>query len=304
MVSGDYKLENDGTCQAFEPVPCQTFVTESTFGLPIYHWRPQADVFGEIHDWWRENQARTRTSVVFCYALGKAQRLLHGLSADCGPIILHGTIERYLPAYRAAGVVFPQTTMADSETVKLAAGRSLVLAPVSAMNSPWLRRFGDISTGFASGWMQIRGTRRRRSLDRGFVLSDHADWQGILSTIEMTGAETVWVTHGYTHPLARWLRERGQKAEALETVWKNCRRKRLCRRRAGPHETLHGIILRTGPHHPHQRKGGGPQALFFPGASGGRGLGVAISLRTKLRRVVSTKRLSQWLAAKSDCRSG
>ena len=217
VVSGDYKLENDGTCQPFEPVPCQTFVTESTFGLPIYHWRPQADVFGEIHDWWRENQARTRTSVVFCYALGKAQRLLHGLSADCGPIILHGTIERYLPAYRAAGVVFPQTTMADSETVKLAAGRSLVLAPVSAMNSPWLRRFGDISTGFASGWMQIRGTRRRRSLDRGFVLSDHADWQGILSTIEMTGAETVWVTHGYTHPLARWLRERGQKAEALET---------------------------------------------------------------------------------------
>jgi putative mRNA 3-end processing factor len=217
VVSGDYKLENDGTCQPFEPVRCQTFVTESTFGLPIYHWRPQAEILAEIHGWWRENQARGRTSVVFCYALGKAQRLLHGLNADLGPIIPHGAIERFLPAYRAAGVAFPPTVNADSETVKRAAGTSLVLAPASAINSPWLHRFGDISTAFASGWMQIRGTRRRRSLDRGFVLSDHPDWKGLLSTIDLTGADTIWATHGYTVPLARWLREHGKNAEAMET---------------------------------------------------------------------------------------
>lgn len=217
VVSGDYKLENDGTCQPFELVPCQTFVTESTFGLPIYHWRPQAEVFAEMHDWWRGNQALGRTSIVFCYALGKAQRLLHGLNPDIGPIILHGAIERFLPAYRAARVTFPPTVIADAETLKRAPGQSLVLAPVSAMHSPWLRRFGDISTAFASGWMQIRGTRRRRSLDRGFVLSDHPDWNGLLSTIGLTGAGTIWATHGYTGPLVRWLREQGKNAEALET---------------------------------------------------------------------------------------
>lgn len=217
VVSGDYKLESDGTCAPFEMVRCHAFITESTFGLPVYQWQPQARVFAEIHDWWRENQARQRTSIIFCYALGKAQRLLHGLNPDLGPIILHGAIERFLPAYRAAGVAFPRTARADAETVQRAAGGSLVLAPVSAMNSPWLRRFGGISTAFASGWMQIRGARRRRALDRGFALSDHADWNSLLSTIQLTGADTVWATHGYAGPLARWLREQGRNAEAIET---------------------------------------------------------------------------------------
>jgi putative mRNA 3-end processing factor len=217
VVSGDYKLEPDTTCPRFELIRCHSFVTESTFGLPIYHWRPQAKIFEELHDWWRENQLRGWTSIIFCYPLGKAQRLLAGLDAAVGPIFVHGAIERFLPAYQASGVVFPPTARPSAEAVKAAGGRSLVLAPVSADNTPWLRRFGEISTAFASGWMQIRGARRRRSLDRGFVLSDHADWPGLLETIRATGAETVWVTHGYTTQLVRWLREHGQEAAAIET---------------------------------------------------------------------------------------
>ena len=217
VVSGDYKLEPDKTCEPFEPVRCQLFVTESTFGLPIYHWRQASDVFAEIEAWWCENQAQARTSVLFCYALGKAQRLLSGLDAGIGPIFLHGTIERYLPAYRAAGSVFPATARVDVDSTKAAAGRGLVLAPVSANHSPWLRRFGELSTAFASGWMQIRGARRRRSMDRGFALSDHVDWDGLLKAIELTGAETIWATHGYAGALVRWLREHGKNAEAIET---------------------------------------------------------------------------------------
>lgn len=213
VASGDYKLENDGTCPPFEPICCHLFVTESTFGLPIYRWRAQRDVFTEINGWWRENQARGRTSVIFCYALGKAQRLLRHVDASIGPIFLHGAIERYLPAYRAAGVVFPPTSKLHEEV----AGRGLVLAPMSADNTPWLRKFGEVSTAFASGWMQLRGARRRRSVDRGFVLSDHADWPGLLDTIEATGAETIWVTHGYAGAVARWLREQGRNAQAIET---------------------------------------------------------------------------------------
>ncbi|HEX3797137.1 MAG TPA: ligase-associated DNA damage response exonuclease [Verrucomicrobiae bacterium] len=217
VVSGDYKLENDGISQPFELVRCNMFVTESTFGLPIYQWRPQADIFREINDWWRQNQMEKRTSVLFCYSLGKAQRLLTGLDANLGPIFLHGAMERFLPAYRAAGVKLPPTAKADADTVKSAEGKGFILAPGSADNSPWLRKFGDISTAFASGWMQIRGPRRRRSLDRGFVLSDHADWDGLCQTVEATGAETVWVTHGYTNAFARYLREKGIAAEAIET---------------------------------------------------------------------------------------
>jgi putative mRNA 3-end processing factor len=217
VVSGDYKLEADRTCQQFTPIRCHTFVTESTFGLPIYRWRAQLEVMDEVHAWWRENQAHQRTSVIFCYALGKAQRLLSSLDGGVGPIFLHGATQRFLPAYRQAGVQFPATAWASADLVKQTDGRGLVLAPTSADNSPWLRKFGEVSTAFASGWMAIRGTRRRRSLDRGFVISDHVDWPGLLSTIEATGAETVWVTHGYTGAVVRWLREHGKKAEAIQT---------------------------------------------------------------------------------------
>lgn len=212
VVSGDYKTEPDPTCTPFEPVSCDVFVTESTFGLPIYRWPAPADVFAEIHAWWRENREAGRASIVFAYALGKAQRLLAGLDADEGPILVHGAVDRLLAPYRAAGVALPPTRHASAEAARQARGRALVVAPPSAQSPGWLRKFGAFSTAFASGWMRIRGTRRRRNVDRGFVLSDHADWDGLRAAIEATGAGSIGVTHGYTEVMARWLRETGREA--------------------------------------------------------------------------------------------
>ena len=217
VVSGDYKTEADGISGSFESVRCHTFITESTFALPIYRWRPQAEIFSEINDWWRENQAKERTSVLFAYSLGKSQRVLSGLNGGIGPIFLHGAVRRFVEIYGEAGVTFPPVESAHAEKIKRTRGRALVIAPGSADNSPWLRKFGEVSTAFASGWMQVRGPRRRRSLDRGFALSDHADWEGLLASIEATGAERIWATHGYTAPLVRWLREKGKDAEAITT---------------------------------------------------------------------------------------
>ncbi|MCE9609173.1 MAG: ligase-associated DNA damage response exonuclease [Chthoniobacter sp.] len=217
VISGDYKTEFDGISGRFEPVRCHTFITESTFALPIYRWKPQAEIFLEINDWWRENQQKERTSVLFAYSLGKAQRVLSGLDASSGPIFLHEAVRKFVDVYARAGVILPGIESANAEKIKATRGRALVIAPASADNSPWLRKFGEVSTAFASGWMQVRGPRRRRSLDRGFVLSDHADWDGLLASIEATGAECIRATHGYTAPLVRWLRERGKDADAIKT---------------------------------------------------------------------------------------
>jgi putative mRNA 3-end processing factor len=216
VVSGDYKVEPDATCAAFEPVRCHVFVSESTFGLPIYRWSPQADIFESIQAWWRGNQEAGKASVLFAYALGKAQRLIAGLGADVGPIFTHGAVESLNRAYRASGVALPQTTH-TGEATETDWSRALIVAPPSAQGTPWLRRFGPVSTGFASGWMRIRGARRRRAVDRGFVLSDHADWPGLLAAIDATAAEQVWLTHGYTAVVARWLREHGREAGVIAT---------------------------------------------------------------------------------------
>jgi putative mRNA 3-end processing factor len=217
VVSGDYKLENDPTCKRFEPVRCHGFVTESTFGLPIYRWRAEGEVLAEINTWWRVNQEAGRASVLFAYTLGKAQRVLAGLDPEIGPICTHGAVEKLTQCYREQGIALPPTTyVAAAEGVNWS--RAMIMAPPSSNGSLWLRRFGALSTGFVSGWMRIRGARRRRSLDRGFVLSDHADWPGLQEAIELTGAEKVWVTHGYRAALVRWLQEsRGLDAQALET---------------------------------------------------------------------------------------
>ena len=216
VVSGDYKTDPDPTCTPFEVVRCHTFVTESTFGLPIYRWPSQSEVFKDINAWWQSNADAGRTSMLLGYTLGKAQRLLAGLDAGIGPILTHGAVERMTGVYRAAGIPLPPTSHATSVD-KADFGRAIVVAPPYADASPWSRRFGAHSTAFASGWMMVRGARRRRSLDRGFPLSDHADWTGLLAAIEATGAGEVWVTHGYTAVVVRWLRERGLEARAIQT---------------------------------------------------------------------------------------
>lgn len=219
VASGDYKVEADGTCTPFEAVRCDTFITESTFGLPIYKWQPQAEIFADINAWWQANADQGRCSVLFCYAFGKAQRILSGLDPAIGPILVHGAVEPLNKVYREAGVALPATQyvsdIADPAVIK----RAIVLAPPSAAGSTWMKRFGDYADAFASGWMQLRGTRRRRGVDRGFVMSDHADWPGLQSAIRATGAERVFVTHGQVHPLVRWLCEQGLDAQSFATEY-------------------------------------------------------------------------------------
>jgi putative mRNA 3-end processing factor len=219
VVSGDYKLENDGLAEPFEPVACHTFITESTFGLPIYRWAPQQAVMREINDWWRTNQAAGKTSVLFAYALGKAQRLLAGLDTSIGTIYTHGAVENTNKILREQGVVLPRTVRVNSTIPKQSFPGNMVIAVPSALGSPWLRKFQPAALGYASGWMQMRGTRRRRSVDRGFVMSDHADWAGLNTAVQETGAERVFVTHGYTETFARWLREQGLEAGIVKTAY-------------------------------------------------------------------------------------
>lgn len=224
VISGDYKLAPDPTCAPFEPVRCDTFVTESTFGLPIFRWQPTQDVVRRLMAWWSSNQQRGETSVVFVYALGKAQRLLAELARLAplpGPIACHGALARINAVYREAGVALPECVAVRDE---LGRGRSdwsshLILAPPSARQSVWLRRFAPLRTAAASGWMAVRGPRRRANLDAGFILSDHADWPALGTAIAASQASRVLVTHGYRDELVRWLREQrpDREAHALET---------------------------------------------------------------------------------------
>jgi putative mRNA 3-end processing factor len=219
VASGDYKVAADPTCAPFEPVRCDVFITESTFGLPIYRWCPDEELFAGIDDWWGRNVLAGRASVLACYSFGKAQRVLAGVDASIAPIIVHGAVQPLNEAYRAAGVALPPTMHVSEVKDRADLRRALVVCPPSAVASPWMRRFGDASTAFASGWMQVRGTRRRGGYDRGFALSDHADWPGLLSAIEATGAQRVIVTHGSGPVLARYLGEHGLRAETFETEY-------------------------------------------------------------------------------------
>jgi putative mRNA 3-end processing factor len=218
VASGDYKIEPDKTCAPFEPVRCDTFITESTFGLPIYRWEPEQAIFDDINRWWKKNADEGRTSVIFGYSFGKAQRILSGLDPSIGPIVCHGAVEPLNRVYREGGVMLPPTLMV-SEVDKAALKQAIVVAPPSASGSPWMKRFGDYSDAFASGWMQLRGARRRRGVDRGFVLSDHADWPGLMSAIAATRAPRIIVTHGSIPVMVRWLCQQGLDAAGFDTEY-------------------------------------------------------------------------------------
>jgi putative mRNA 3-end processing factor len=219
VISGDYKTDPDPTCAPFEAVRCDTFITEATFGLPIYRWPAPEAVFAQINDWWRANQAAGRASILYAYALGKAQRILAGVAPSIGPIYAHGAVHRLNLAYRHSGVSLPDWNYVGDAPPGVDWSRALIIAPTSAQGTPWLRRFGDQSSGFTSGWMRVRGQRRRRSVDRGFVLSDHVDWPGLMAAIAASGASRVLVTHGYTAVVARYLREQGVEAYELNAPY-------------------------------------------------------------------------------------
>lgn len=217
VVSGDYKLEPDPTCAAFEHVRCHYFISEATFAQPVYRWPAPSDVFSDMNAWWRTNQAAKRCSVILCYALGKAQRVLAGLNPTIGPIFVHPDIEPLNVAYEAAGVTLPRRQPFEAGTLRAAQGRAIILAPPSADGARWLRRFEPYATAMASGWMLRTTARQRATLDAGFVLSDHADWDGLLKAVIASGAETVGVMHGFVDEMVRHLRSTGRNAHAVAT---------------------------------------------------------------------------------------
>lgn len=223
VVSGDYKREPDSTCELFEIVECHTFITESTFGLPIYRWQPADQILNDIRSWWQGNAKDGKTSILFCYVMGKTQRIMAYLKKyenDIGKIYAHGALQQMNEAYRQSSVALPTAPNPVDMEAKHNFSGALIFAPPSAQGTPWMRRFKKQVTGRASGWMRVRGRRRRLAIDRGFVLSDHADWPQLLQTIADTGAERIIATHGSTATLVRFLREQGLEAEAMvSTPW-------------------------------------------------------------------------------------
>jgi putative mRNA 3-end processing factor len=217
VISGDYKVENDGLSGAFEPVPCNYFVTESTFGLPIYVWKPQQQIFFDIQNWIIKNKEEGKISVVIAYSLGKAQRLLSAIAEVNQSIFVHGAIFNINEALRQAGIKLPEAKRVLPHMPKDNFKGSVILAPQSAEGTTWMKRFVPYEIAACSGWMQVRGNARRSNLDKGFALSDHADWRGLLATVEATGAQKVFVTHGFQSAFSRFLNEKGIEASEITT---------------------------------------------------------------------------------------
>jgi len=218
IFTGDYKIEDDGLTTPFELLQCHTFITECTFGLPAFQWRPQQEVFNDINQWWAQNKSEGKTSVLFGYSLGKAQRLLKHMDTSIGKIYTHGAVENMTEVLRPL-VDLPSTQLITKDTKKDELLGNIVIAPPSAHGSTWIRKMVPYVTATASGWMAFRGARRRRAIDKGFVLSDHCDWNGLLQTVEATGAEKIICTHGYTDIFSKYLQELGYDARTEATQY-------------------------------------------------------------------------------------
>ncbi|MCB0501514.1 MAG: ligase-associated DNA damage response exonuclease [Bacteroidetes bacterium] len=218
VVSGDYKTQDDGLSTPFEPVKCHTFITECTFGLPVFLWQPQHHVISSIEEWWQNNQSQNRCSLISAYSLGKAQRILYNL-APLGPIYVHSSVDQMNKAIEESGIrlknkyqpITKHLSKADFE-------KALIISPGTTGDN-WTKLLGKFNTAACSGWMQLRGMKRRQNLDTGFVLSDHADWQGLNQAIKCTTAENIICTHGYSDIFSAWLREQGLNAHTEQTLF-------------------------------------------------------------------------------------
>jgi putative mRNA 3-end processing factor len=219
VVSGDYKTEDDGISTPCEPVKCHHFISECTFGMPVYQWKPQAQIFDEVNNWWRSNVSNGLATVIVGYSLGKSQRILQNLDLSIGKVYTHGVIENTNEALRRNGIILNPTTRITPDTPREDIRKGIVIAPPSSIGTPWMRKFNPYSFGYCSGWMAIRGAKRRRAADRGFILSDHADWDGLIGAIDATGCEKVYLTHGYTATFARYLTEIGFDAHEVHTLY-------------------------------------------------------------------------------------
>lgn len=221
VASGDYKVEDDGISTPFEPVQCHVFITESTFALPIYKWKPQAEIYNDIKQWVQKNKDNNISSVLIAYSLGKAQRILQPLSEVTNVIYAHGAVANMQQALEGAGWNLPKVERITPDTPKSKLAGSVIVAPPSADGTPWMKKFSPYAVGVCSGWMQVRGSMRRRNADAGFALSDHADWNGLLTAIRATGAEKVYATHGFQSALSRYLNEHGIAAGEIKTEYGN-----------------------------------------------------------------------------------
>jgi putative mRNA 3-end processing factor len=221
VFTGDFKTENDGLSTAWEPVKCHTFITESTFALPIYKWRPQEEIFDRMKSWIAGNKATGKSSVFIAYSLGKAQRILKPLAETGIPIYAHGAVYNIHKTLQDAGWNLPEIKRITPETTKEDLKECIVIAPSGAEGSPWIKRFSPFATGICSGWMQVRGNVRRKNADAGFALSDHADWEGLLAAVKATGAEKVYATHGFQSAFSRFLNESGIEAGEVKTAYGN-----------------------------------------------------------------------------------
>ena len=217
VASGDHKRQADGISEPFEPVPCHTFITECTFGLPIYRWTDPADIFNKINGWWRQNSEDGVCSILSAYSLGKAQRVLMGLDQSIGPVLVHGAVANMNNVLIKAGLGLPPWEAITNATPKERFRNALVITPGAAIGTSWTHKMRPYSTAMASGWMQLRGRRRRGNFDTGFVLSDHADWDALLLAVKETGAERIIATHGYTDVFSQYLRSMGYDATAEST---------------------------------------------------------------------------------------
>jgi putative mRNA 3-end processing factor len=218
VVSGDYKVEYDGISTAFEPIKCHTFVSESTFGLPIYNWQPQSIIFDQLKSWIADNHSKQKTSILVAYSLGKAQRLIKNLDGIV-PIYVHNSIANLNEAFVKAGVNLPDTIRITPEIKKDELQKGIVIIPPALADGRWVKSLQQPAIGVCSGWMMVRAGRRWRSADAGFALSDHADWPGLLAAIKDTTAEKVFVTHGSTAVFSKYLNEIGIKAEEVTTKY-------------------------------------------------------------------------------------
>lgn len=218
VVSGDYKLQDDGLTTPFEPVRCHEFVTESTFGLPIYNWRSVNELNGNISDWVLNNSSNGITSILVGYALGKAQRIMKAVEG-IGKIYVHDAVHHINKAFLQSRIILPEYQRIDFTDRPKDLSSSILLVPPALLDSKVLKGIPSAYTAICSGWMQVRGARRWRSADAGFALSDHADWQGLLNAIRATEAEKVYVTHGFKSELTRYLNEIGRQAFEVTTAF-------------------------------------------------------------------------------------
>lgn len=221
VVTGDYKIEDDGISECFEQLTCTHLITECTFGLPIYKWKKQEDIFNQINTWFAENKELGRPSVILAYSLGKAQRILAGLNSEIGPIYVHSSIAAMNKVYEKTGISLPKYKSIENKTKALELNAALTIIPHKALSSEVSSQLVDPSIAVASGWMATRNQRIKSICNRGFALSDHCDWDGINTVVKNSGAEFVFPTHGNTDVLSRWLNEKGIQSRPLNGVREN-----------------------------------------------------------------------------------